>query len=189
LEEFTSTSVLRLFEIGLLTPGRPSVALGARQLHTEGLMQPDLEGRNGTFSPDGRWLAYQSNNTGQFGQFQVYVRPFPNVNAGRWQVSTGGGTRPVWARNGRELFFLDENSLLTSVTVQTAGASFSAGKPTKVLQTPYFSDDYVGRTYDVSADGRRFLMVKGDPTADQATPNMVVVLNWFEELKRLVPTK
>jgi hypothetical protein len=95
----------------------------------------------------------------------------------------------VWARNGRELFFLDENSLLTSVTVQTAGASFSAGKPTKVLQTPYFSDDYVGRTYDVSADGRRFLMVKGDPTADQATPNMVVVLNWFEELKRLVPTK
>src|SRR6266571_8027514 len=58
---------------------------------------------NGQFSPDGRWVAYQSN---QSGRDEIYVRPFPDVNAGRWQVSTGGGAKPLWARNGRELFYL-----------------------------------------------------------------------------------
>ena len=67
------------------------------------LIQTPFVERNGEVSPDGRWLAYQANDSGQF---EIYVRPFPDVTAGRWQVSTGGGTRPLWHRNGQELFYL-----------------------------------------------------------------------------------
>ena len=69
----------------------------------EPLVQTPFFERNGEVSPDGRWLAYESNESGQF---EVFVRPFPDVNKGRWQVSTGGGTQPLWARNGQELFYL-----------------------------------------------------------------------------------
>ncbi len=72
-------------------------------------------------SPDGKWLAYHSN---QSGEFQVYVRPFPNVEDGRWQISTAGGTRAAWSRNGRELFYLDRDGLLTSVAVPGVGRHF-----------------------------------------------------------------
>ena len=89
----------------------------------------------GEISPDGRWLAYHSNESGRN---EVYVRPFPNVDGGRWQISTGGGTRPLWARSGRELFYLDDNGLLTSVAVQTT-PGFNAANPTRVLNTRYFA--------------------------------------------------
>ena len=135
--------------------------------------------------PDGRWLAYQSNESGQN---QVHVRPFPNVNTGRWQISTGGGTKPVWAHSGRELFYLDGRSALTTVSTQTT-PSFSVGNPTKLFDARYLSA-VQARSYDVARDDQRFLMIK-DTAADQtstSTPaSMVVVLNWFEELKRLVP--
>ena len=76
-------------------------------------------------SPDGKWLAYHSNISGEF---QVYVRPFPNVQDGRSQISTAGGTRAAWSRNGRELFYLDRDGLLTSVAIPAApGATFTAG--------------------------------------------------------------
>jgi eukaryotic-like serine/threonine-protein kinase len=141
---------------------------------------------NAEISPDGHWLAYQSNESGAE---EVYVRPFPNVDAGRWQVSTGGGTRPLWARSGRELFYLDANNLLTAVSVQTTPA-FSASNPARLFNTRYFSgfggggQTVAGRTYDISPDGKRFLMIKDNIPAGQAAPaSIVVVLNWFEELK------
>lgn len=156
---------------------------------SEALIQTAFTETNAEISADGRWIAYQSNESGRE---EIYVRPFPKVDGGRWQVSTGGGTRPVWARNGRELFYLDENNLLTTVAVQTTPA-FSAANPVTLFKTAYFSgfggggQTVAGRTYDVSPDGQRFLMIKDAVAQDQVQANIVVVQNWFEELKRLVP--
>jgi serine/threonine-protein kinase len=152
------------------------------------LQLPFASVMNGEISPDGRWLAYQSNESNQD---EIYVRPFPAVGDGRWPISTGGGTQPLWAPNGRELFYRHGNSLL-SVPVETT-RTFSAGTPTTVFEGPYFSPPagLAGRTYDVSRDGQRFLMIKDAPAGDPnaAAASIVVVLNWTEELKRLVPTK
>ena len=111
--------------------------------------------------------------------------PFPDVEGGRWQISTAGGTRPAWARNGRELFYLDASNTLTAVPVQTSGPTFSAGKPAKVFDTKY-STPFPPRSYDVSLDGRKFLMLKDNGASDpNATPiRMVVVQHCFEELKQ-----
>src|SRR4030095_4235053 len=112
-------------------------------------------------SPDGRWIAYHSNDSGEF---QVYVRPFPNVNDGRWQISPLGGSRPAWAKSGRELFYLDSDGLLTSVAVQSKGEAFSVGAPIKLLTNKYvLGSSILGldlRAYDVSPDAQRFLMIK-----------------------------
>ena len=113
------------------------------------------------------------------------MRPFPDINAGRWQISVSGGTRPVWARNGRELFYLVPPGKVMAVPVQPA-SSFAAGNPQVVFDGPYIAPNNAF-TYDVSPDGKRFLMIKAaQPTgAASAPPQLVVVLNWFEELKRL----
>lgn len=133
---------------------------------------------NSEISPDGRWLAYQSDESGQR---EIHVRPFPNVNGGHWQITNGGGSKPLWARSGRELFYLDADNLLTSVAV-TTGSAFSFGHPTKLLNTQYSSASQF-RTYDVSPDGQKFVMIKDV----NAPASMTVVFGWFEELKRLVP--
>jgi serine/threonine-protein kinase len=138
---------------------------------------------NGEVSPDGRWLAYQSNESGRY---EIYVRPFPNVEAGRWQVSTAGGTRPLWSRDGRELFYFVSPGKVMAVSIQR-GPTFAAGNP-QVLFEGRYAAPQVGRVYDVSPDGRRFLMLKeSESGAEAQPPQLVVVLNWFEELKRLVP--
>ena len=145
---------------------------------------------NGAFSPDGRWLAYQSNDSGTW---DIYVRPVHDLErSARFTVSTGGGTQPRWSRNGRELFYLSPQNEMMSVQVGSAEV-WSAGKPIKLFDAsgyyttgnganPYFN-------YDVAKDGR-FLMIKpkGDPAREEAvTTNLNVVQHWFEELKRLVP--
>jgi serine/threonine-protein kinase len=150
------------------------------------LTTPFIE-RNGEVSPDGRWLAYDSNASG--GERQVYVRPFPNVMDGQWQISTDGGRQPAWARDGQELFYVARDGGLRSVRV-SRNATWVAGTPQRLLE----GRDYyfgaiadAGRTYDVAADGR-FLMIK-DAAPDAAAPiNIMVVQNWFEELKRLAPS-
>jgi Tol biopolymer transport system component len=145
------------------------------------LSSPSFALAQGELSPDGRWLAYQSN---EGGENQIYVRPFPNVNGGRWQVSPAGGTKPVWARNGRELFYLAGRSLM-AVPVQTA-ATFTAGTPIKLFEGPYFVA-LGGRSYDVSLDGQRFVMIKDTPEEDQPKADSIaIVLNWRDELKRRV---
>ena len=137
---------------------------------------------NGELSPDGHWLAYQSNESGRF---EIAVRPFPNAAAGHWTISTSGGTRPLWARSGTELFYLDGAGAMMRVPVQMA-PTFSAGTPAKLFDTRYVTGQ-TGRSYDVSPDGQRFLMIKA-AGAEQA-PSMVVVLNWLEELKAKLPAK
>jgi eukaryotic-like serine/threonine-protein kinase len=103
-------------------------------------------------------------------------------------VSTGGGTRPLWARNGRELFYLGGPGRMISVPIEP-GLTFAAGKPKVASEGRYIGGGRV-RSYDVSPDGR-FLMIKDmRPAGDTSTPpQFIIVQNWFEELKRLVPTK
>jgi Tol biopolymer transport system component len=152
------------------------------------LVQTPFDDRNGEVSLDGRWLAYESNDSGQA---QISVRPFPDVKSGRWQVSTGGGTQPLWARNGQELFYLAPNGALMSVPVER-GTTWAAGTPSKLFDGPYyFGAGPVPRTYDVSPDSQKFLMIKEARPAGDAPPlpQLVIVQNWREELKRLVPTK
>ena len=173
----------------LLFPGPGSARPGSSANAT--LSRVDLstgtlfEGEWPEFSPDGRYLAYQSHESGRW---EVYVRPFTQVDDGRWQISMAGGTRPVWARSGRELFYLDASNTLTAVPIQTSGSGFSAGRPAKVFDATYASP-YPPRSYDVSPDGQRFLMLKDSSAGRQneTLASMVAVLNWFEELKRRVP--
>jgi serine/threonine-protein kinase len=148
---------------------------------------------NAVISPDGRWLAYDSADSGT--QRDVYVRPLPDVNAGRWQVSGAGGSRPLWARDGRELFYVSATGALMRVSV-SPGTAWSPGKPERVLERVYLVGTTPGRTYDVSPDGQRFLMVTANQTDQQSLADgelrrseagIVVFTNWFEEVKRLVP--
>jgi serine/threonine-protein kinase len=152
--------------------GRP---VGGGQ--SEALLQTIFAERNAQISPDGHWLAYESNESGQE---EIYVRPFPKVGDGRWQVSNGGGTNPLWARSGRELYYR-EGSAMMAASVQ-ATPTFFAGTPTKLFEGSFSA---LGRTYDVSRDGQRFLMIKDSAAGSRMTASatMVVVLNWFEELK------
>ena len=156
---------------------------------TAPLIQTPFEEGNAEISPDGRWLAYQSN---ELGESEVYVRPFPNVEAGRWQVSSGAGQHPLWARTGRELFYIDaRRPALMSVAVQT-GSSFSSASPVKMFDAAPYLTYGAGRSYDVSPDGRKFLMIKNAATpepSEQAPAPMTVVINWIEELKQRVPVK
>ena len=141
-------------------------------------------------SPDGRWMAYTSNESGQN---QVYVRPFPGVEGGRWQVSTSGGDSPLWSPGGRELFFCNGDAVM-AVPVKT-DPTFSVGTPKMLFQGTYVSsvlsyDDWDQATWDISPGGRRFLMMKETGLAASGvvrSRKITVVLNWFEELKRLVP--
>ena len=108
------------------------------------------------------------------------------IEEGRWQISTRGGTRAAWSRNGRELFFLDASNTLNAVSTNTADAIFVAGTPTKVFDAKYVEPN-PARHYDVALDGR-FLVLKPRAADVNATPaSMVVVERWFQELRRRVP--
>ena len=153
------------------------------------LLATPFDELNAEVSPNGQWLAYESNESGRN---EIHVRPFPNVDADKQQVSTNGGTQPLWARNGQELFYESMGTLMR-VPVKT-GATFERGTPEKVFDLTYLVPQIrgpSGRMYDVSADGQRFLMIKEISGADERPPSarIILVQNWFEELKRLVPTK
>jgi serine/threonine-protein kinase len=148
------------------------------------LVQQTSNQTNADLSPDGKWIAYQSDESGRY---EIYVRPFPSVDRGRWQISSSGGTRPVWARNGRELFYLDAMSRLIAVPVQT-GATFASGNPVTLFELPS-TPTATARTYDAAPDGR-FLVINF-PQNDKSSnaPALNIALNWTDELQRLVPTK
>ena len=132
---------------------------------------------NADVSPDGRWIAYQSDESGRH---EVYVRPFPNAAGGRWHVSVNGGTRPLWSRDGRELFFLDPDRRMTVVEVR-AGATLTVSAPRTLFDTASFGLEGQGRNFDIAPDGRRLLMVRNlPPPAD--VPSLVLVQNWLAEL-------
>jgi serine/threonine-protein kinase len=184
---------------GLTQDGRALLTLGGRDLmvltldgtrRLEPLLptQINSDERNGVVSPDGRWLAYESDSSGRF---EIYVKPFPNVSAGLWRITTAGGTRPLWSANGQELFYIALDGALMAVRAALRGGTWSdAFSPAKVLEGRYETlGGLAPRTYDVSRDGQRFLMVKEVPANQAAAPQIIVVFNWVEELKRLVPTR
>ena len=176
-----------VFNEGTPTMGRDllQLALNGTRRATP-LLQTKFDERIGIVSPDGRWLAYESNSSGSF---EIYVRPFPNVDGGQWQVSTAGGRMPLWARSGRELFYVGADAALLRVPVEASGATWNIGTPMKLPEGRYYTGGAGGSTYDVSPDGQRFLMIKAPGTdAGVAPPALIVVQHWDEELKRLVPT-
>jgi Tol biopolymer transport system component len=140
------------------------------------ILESEFAKGNPDLSPDGHWVAYTADDTGRQ---EIYVASFPDAGP-KMTISTDGGTLPRWSRNGRELFYRSGDKMM-AVEIQTV-PTFRAGRP-KVL----FEGSY--RSYDVSADGQRFLMVKppaalqSPPTSDQVT----IVFNWFEELRRRAP--
>jgi serine/threonine-protein kinase len=134
------------------------------------------------FSPDGRFVAYVSNETGRE---EVYVRGYPEAGA-RTVISTGGGTQPVWSSNGQELFYRSDGGNSILVVAVRDGPEFSAGKAETLFEHRYFSDP--GNrlpSYDLSPNGQQFLVIEEEPGVTE----LHVVLNWFNELERLVPTK
>jgi Tol biopolymer transport system component len=149
------------------------------------LLKTSFVEQNAEVSPSGRWLAYQSSESGRD---EVIVRPFPNVDAGSWQVSTHGGRAPLWSRNGQELFYVTLEGAVMSVPVQQ-GTSWQHRPATQVVRPGYFHAGEVHRTFDVSLDGQRFLMIKQNVNAVDVSRSIIVVQNWTEELKRLVRPK
>jgi hypothetical protein len=131
------------------------------------------------FSPDGRWMAYASDESGRQ---EVYVQSFPR-GGGKWQISGEGGNQPLWARNGKQLLYRSPGKVW-SVDVQT-GSAFSATKPRLLFEQSGYVHGGPIRTWDISPDGERFLMVKVEERKPQPVTEMVLVQNWFDELRRL----
>jgi serine/threonine-protein kinase len=135
--------------------------------------------RDPTVSRDGRWLAYTSNETGRY---EVYVVPFPDTKAAKWPISSGGGSEPVWAHNGRELFYRDGSGQMVAVGF-TETPTFSTTTSKVLFRASEFFIGASHRFYDVSRDDQRFLMVRA--RSGSTDDNIIVVENWFEELKNL----
>jgi Tol biopolymer transport system component len=154
--------------IGLLSPGAdPESKL---------LLSSEANEDEPALSPDGRWLAYTSDESGRR---EVVVRPFPDLGA-KWQISSEGGFSPRWSRNGREIFYRDGTHIM--VVAVEAAKDFAAGRP-----RPLFKDSiphWLNGGYDVSPDGQSLLTMEIE---EDGAKQVVVVLDWFEELKRLVP--
>jgi serine/threonine-protein kinase len=139
------------------------------------------------FSPDGRWLAYSSNESGKR---ELYVRPFPGPG-GKSQISTSGGSHPIWSRDGRKLFFLTPDWRIMLVDYTTSSDSFSLGKPRAWSERSlaFLGGNY---PYDLAPDGKRFAVVMSSGVAGEQgrgpTDSVIVLLNFFDELRRKVPS-
>ena len=145
----------------------------------QALVRTQFVEQSAALSPNGRWLAYESDESGRF---DVYVQAFPGLG-GKRQISTDGGRGPLWARSGRELFYRNGDQMMAVPITTQSG--FSAGEP-RLLFEGRFEPPSRTPNYDVSLDGQRFLMIRTPP--ESAPRRLNVILNWFEELERLAPT-
>jgi serine/threonine-protein kinase len=190
-----ATSISRDGKYVVFTKGQTGIAndIGILTLDdkrkTEVLIRTPRLALNGEISPDNHWIAYQSNESGQF---EVYVRPFPNVNAGRVPISVEGGSRPLWAHNGHELFYFEDKSgNLMTVPYRIVGDTFIPGIPTKLFEVGLLTNTPF-RAFDVTPDDQRFVVIK-ETTFNQASTTssaaMIVVLNWSRELQERIPLK
>ena len=137
------------------------------------------------FSPDGRWLAYASNESGNY---EVYVRPFPGPG-GQRQISTEGGRFPKWSRNGKELFYRAQDSKLMVVAYTASGDSFVAGRPQLWSPGQFVDLGPFYNSFDLHPDGKRFAVLKAPGAGETAPVNKVTfIFNFFDELRRKVPT-
>jgi hypothetical protein len=176
----------------LLTLLDGQIRLVPRDGKTEPRPLPILDIAQTDFSPDGRWLAYNSRS-GVSGRGQVYVQSYPALDR-REQVSGENGTAPAWRRDGRELYYVEDASAGGPLKIRmmampiTLTPTFSAGTPRMLFEGP-FRIDGPFRTYDVTPDGQRFLMVQETAQPAARLSHMVLVQNWTEELERVVPAK
>jgi len=141
--------------------------------------------RSPAFSPDGRWLAYMSNESGGY---EVYVRPFPGPG-GKWQISTGGGVIPKWSRDGKELFYRTADDKIMVATYTASADSFRADKP-QLWSPGQFTDLGLNSNFDVYPDGKRFAVLKASGTGQAAASNRVnFIVNFFDEVRRRTATQ
>ena len=143
---------------------------------TSPILQSPFDEVQAVFSPDGRWLAYASNESGRF---EIYIQPFPGPG-GKWQISTSGGTQPRWARGGKELFFIAPGGKIMSVEIQTS-TIVEAGTPQVLFSASL--KNAPGPPYDVSSDGQRILLNRPIEEASSSPP-ITLVQNWTALLKR-----
>ncbi len=196
-----SSGVEQVLEGGLhhsnaLSPDGQTLLLHAHNPKSEDALTVKLDGRSepkpwlatifsdiGTdFSPDGKWIVYQSDESGPA---EIYVRPFPAPGK-KINISTNGGTQPLWKANG-EIFYRQENQVI-AVQVQTE-PELMVGHPQHLFEGQYiFGGAGPFASYDVTPDGQRFVMIRGGRATGEARQEIIVVQNWFEELKRLAPT-
>lgn len=161
-------------------PGRSNQVMTAKERKPRVVVNTPFDETRAQFSPDGRFVAYQTNEPGQF---EIFVQPFPEAN-GKWQVSTGGGTEPRWRADGKELYFLAPDGKMMAVAVTAPGATFEAGLPVALFPTRIVSGGVgaVNRPqYAVSRDGR-FLI--NQPVEESTASPITLILNWNPEEKR-----
>ncbi|UCD25597.1 MAG: protein kinase [Gemmatimonadota bacterium] len=141
---------------------------------------PNINEHSPTLSRDGKWLAYVSDESGRW---ELYVRPFPNINDGRWQVSTSGGSEPVWSHSGRELFYKNTTDELMVSEVQT-DPTFMTGQQHALLSVTGYYNYAFHPQYDVTPDDQRFIMIRFRGVGESG--ELIVVENWFDELMERV---
>jgi Tol biopolymer transport system component len=181
-DSFSPDGQLLAFHEANPTTGEDILVLRLSDRKVQPFLRTPFNEADPRFSPDGRWIAYMSDESGRS---EIYAQPYPGPG-GKWQISTDGGTEPVWNRNERELFYRSGNKMMAvEITTQP---NFALGNPRVLFEGPYVLATVPISNYDVSPDGRRFLMVKPTEQVQAAPTQINVVLNWFEELKRRVPT-
>lgn len=159
---------------------------GIRAGKPEPFLQTQFNEQEPSLSPDGRWLAYASDESGTH---QIYVRSFPDKGR-RWQISNSGGVYPVFSRDGRQLFFRTEDSRMIMVASYTAnGDSFVAGRPRVWSETLLVDAGLTGSNFDVAPDGMRIVAVMPEqrPEEPNGQDHVVLLLNFFDELRRRAP--
>jgi len=182
----TATSWSNDEKIMLFTKSSPVTNLDIWFLSSEGdgVPQPLISNpgrdRNAVFSPDGQWIAYESNREGQD---EIYVRKY--LEPVQKKISSGGGYHPVWSPDGKELFYRNGDKMMAIDIIETE-PELEVTDPEVLFEGHYYTGK--PRNYDISPDGHKFLMLKEDEEKPSAS-QLIVVLNWFEELERLVPTE
>ena len=160
----------------------------ARPDHLQPLLHSDFDERSGVVSPDAKWFAYESNEAGD--RYEIFIRPFPDISTGgRTQVSAAGGRFPLWAQKSGELYYVDLDGTMTAVAVKLA-PTFAVGQVTPLFKVDKPPDGISGRRYDISPVDGRFLFTRAAAQISPATTvDVLTVLNWTEDLKRLIPTR
>jgi Tol biopolymer transport system component len=173
-------------QFDLWTVALKNDSAGLRALEPEPFLQTPFDERHPSFSPDGRWMAYDSNESGIL---QVYVRAFPD-KGGKWQISNSGGVYPEWSRNGHELFFRTEDSQIMVASYTVKGDSFVADKP-RVWSEMKIANVGLLANYDVAPDGKRIVALMPARTREdqKAQTHVIFIENFFDEVRRRTATQ
>jgi serine/threonine-protein kinase len=149
------------------------------------LLATSFRERSPSLSPDGKWLAYASDETGRF---EVFVRPFPDAQSAKWQVSTAGGTSPHWSAQGNELFYLDAANVMQAAHLTTMPTFAIQSKERLFSASGYFVSPW-SQAYDVTPDGQRFLMLRVGSAMGMESASLVLVENFLTDLQQRMATR